>query len=126
MDKPVIADAVRAEVARRLRQIEAEEGVRIFYACESGSRAWGFPSKDSDYDVRFLYAHPRPWYLSIDVERKRDVIERPITDEIDLGGWDLRKALQLFRKSNPPLLEWLQAPIIYRSKRCGLRESLVE
>ena len=126
MDKPVIADAVRAEVARRLRQIEAEEGVRIFYACESGSRAWGFPSKDSDYDVRFLYAHPRPWYLSIDVERKRDVIERPITDEIDLGGWDLRKALQLFRKSNPPLLEWLQSPIIYRSKRCGLRESLVE
>ena len=90
--------------------------MRVFYACESGSRAWGFPSKDSDYDVRFLYAHPRPWYLSIDVERKRDVIERPITDEIDLSGWDLRKALQLFRKSNPPLLEWLQSPLIYREE----------
>ena len=54
MDEPVIADAIREEVARRLRQIEDEEGVRVFYACESGSRAWGFPSKDSDYDVRFL------------------------------------------------------------------------
>jgi len=116
MDTPVIADAVREEVERRLRQIEAEEGVRVFFACESGSRAWGFPSRDSDYDVRFLYAHPRDWYLSIDLERKRDVIERPILDEIDLSGWDLRKALQLFRKSNPPLLEWLQSPIIYREE----------
>ncbi len=100
MKKPVIAEAIREEVEHRLRQIEAEEGVRVFYACESGSRAWGFPSKDSDYDVRFLYAHPRNWYLSIDVERKRDVIERPINDALDIGGWDLRKALQLFRKSN--------------------------
>jgi uncharacterized protein len=104
------------EIFIRLRQIENEEDVTIFYACESGSRAWGFPSEDSDYDVRFLYLRQRDWYLSIDVEEKRDVIERPISDMLDISGWDLRKALKLLRKSNPPLLEWLNSPIIYRQK----------
>ncbi|MFF2480065.1 nucleotidyltransferase domain-containing protein [Paenibacillus sp. NPDC058071] len=94
-----------------LEHIEREENIRILYACESGSRAWGFPSKDSDYDVRFLYVRPEEWYLSI--FEKRDVIERPISDMLDINGWDLRKALNLFRKSNPPLLEWLQSPIVY-------------
>ncbi|MFC4100783.1 nucleotidyltransferase domain-containing protein [Paenibacillus xanthanilyticus] len=98
-------------IQEALRNIEAEEGVRILYACESGSRAWGFPSQDSDYDVRFIYVRSTDWYLSID--DKRDVIERPINDLLDINGWDLRKALRLFRKSNPPLLEWLQSPIPY-------------
>lgn len=102
------------EILSRLSQIEQEEQVHIFYACESGSRAWGFPSADSDYDVRFLYVRPKNWYLSIDVEAQRDVIERPITDVFDLSGWDLRKALKLFHKSNPPLLEWLTSPMVYR------------
>ncbi len=106
---PVTLDVRKIEV--ELKQIEQEEGVRILYACESGSRAWGFPSKDSDYDVRFIYVRPVNWYLSI-VE-KRDVIERPISDLLDINGWDLKKALNLFRKSNPPLLEWLQSPIPY-------------
>jgi len=74
----------------------------------------GFPSADSDYDVRFLYVRPRDWYLSVDVEKKPDVIEVPITDELDVSGWDIRKALTLLKKSNPPLLEWLNSPIIYR------------
>lgn len=104
------------EILRRLSQIEQEEQVHIFYACESGSRAWGFPSVDSDYDVRFLYLRSKDWYLSIDVEDKRDVIERPINDELDISGWDLRKALKLLRKSNPPLLEWLTSPIVYLEK----------
>jgi uncharacterized protein len=99
-----------------LLEIEREEGVRIFYACESGSRAWGFPSADSDYDVRFLYIRPRDWYLSVDVELKRDVVERPITDELDVSGWDIRKALMLLKKSNPPMLEWLGSPIVYREE----------
>ncbi|MDD9271523.1 nucleotidyltransferase domain-containing protein [Paenibacillus sp. GCM10023248] len=103
---------VGEHVLEELRQIEKKENVRILYACESGSRAWGFPSKDSDYDVRFLYVRPVEWYLSI--YEKRDVIERPISDMLDINGWDLRKALNLFRKSNPPLLEWLQSPIVYR------------
>lgn len=97
-----------------LNEIEAGETIRIAYACESGSRAWGFPSADSDYDVRFLYVRPIAWYLSID--EKRDVIERPVNEGLDINGWDLKKALQLFRKSNPPLLEWLGSPIVYFEK----------
>lgn len=99
-------------IVGELKKIEQVENVRVLYACESGSRAWGFPSKDSDYDVRFIYAHPTEWYLTID--EKRDVIERPATDGLlDISGWELRKALKLFRNSNPPLLEWLESPIIY-------------
>ncbi|WP_426449664.1 nucleotidyltransferase domain-containing protein [Paenibacillus sp. S-38] len=105
---------IREEIITQLHRIEEEENVRILYACESGSRAWGFPSQDSDYDVRFLYLRPLDWYLSID--EGRDVIERPISDRLDLSGWDLRKALRLFRKSNPPLLEWLQSPMPYLEK----------
>ena len=101
-------------VRNHLGKIEADENIRVVYACESGSRAWGFPSVDSDYDVRFIYIRPVEWYLSID--EKRDVIERPIDAGLDISGWDLRKALQLFRKSNPPLLEWLNSPIIYLEK----------
>ena len=101
-------------VNRRLDAIEREEGVRVLFACESGSRAWGFASPDSDYDVRFVYAHPRDWYLSIGDQR--DVIERPLVDLYDVNGWDLRKALRLFRKSNPPMLEWLGSPIVYRER----------
>jgi len=95
-----------------LAQVEAERNVRVLFACESGSRAWGFASRDSDYDVRFLYVHPRDWYLS--VEDRRDVIERPLNDDLDVSGWELRKALRLLRKSNPPLLEWLKSPLVYR------------
>ena len=76
----VTAD-IREEVARRLDAVEREEGVRVLYACESGSRAWGFASPDSDYDVRFVYAHRPDWYLSI--TDRRDVIERPIIGEFD-------------------------------------------
>lgn len=101
-------------IREQLALIEQEEQVTILYACESGSRAWGFPSQDSDYDVRFIYLQKPEWYLSI--FDKRDVIERPINDMLDINGWDLRKALNLFRKSNPPLLEWLQSPIQYEEK----------
>jgi uncharacterized protein len=108
---------VSPEVAVRVRgalaEIEREESCKVCLAVESGSRAWGFASTDSDYDVRFIYVRRPDWYLSIDVEDKRDVIERPLNDELDLSGWDLRKALRLLRKSNPPLLEWLQCRIIY-------------
>ncbi len=95
-----------------LTQLEAQHRVRVLYACESGSRAWGFASQDSDYDVRFLYVHERDWYLS--VEDRRDVLELPLSDELDVSGWELRKALRLLRKSNPPILEWLKSPLVYR------------
>jgi hypothetical protein len=111
----VIAQDKRTEIEARLTEMEAQEGVRVLYACESGSRAWGFPSTDSDYDVRFIYAHPIEWYLS--VQTQRDVIERPMDNLIDFSGWDIGKALVLLRKSNPPLLEWLQSPIVYMENK---------
>ncbi len=100
-----------ATILESLARIEQEHNVRILYAVESGSRAWGFASRDSDYDVRFIYIHPVEWYLSI--REKRDVIECPISGDLDISGWDLRKALGLFRKSNPPLLEWLGSSMVY-------------
>lgn len=99
------------EILRQLKEMEAAEGVTVLYACESGSRAWEFASADSDYDVRFIYIRPPEWYLSI--QKRRDTIERPLTNWVDLAGWDMRKALQLFQKSNPPLMEWLDSPIVY-------------
>ncbi|WP_157217140.1 nucleotidyltransferase domain-containing protein [Flavisphingomonas formosensis] len=107
-----IDPAVQREIEARLATIEAKHGIRILMAVESGSRAWGFPSPDSDYDVRFLYVRPRDWYLSL--EPGRDVIEMPIEDEIDLNGWDVRKALGLLLKSNAIVGEWIGSPIRYR------------
>ena len=112
---PLIQPQVASLIQNRLQSSAQEGGVRILYAGESGSRAWGFPSPDSDYDIRFIYAHPIDWYLSVD--ESRDVIERPIErhelGEIDLGAWDLRKTLRLVKKSNPVIWEWLQSPIVY-------------
>lgn len=104
---------IRAEIMMRLARTEREEGVRILLAIESGSRAWGFASPNSDYDVRFIYARPADWYLAVDLEERRDVIEYPIVDDIDLNGWDLRKALRLLWKTNPAMVEWIQSPITY-------------
>lgn len=100
-------------IPQRLAALEERERVRVLYACESGSRAWGFASTDSDYDVRFLYIRRPDWYMSINVNKRRDVIEEPIADQLDVNGWDLMKALILYRNSNPPLFEWLGSPIVY-------------
>jgi uncharacterized protein len=109
-------DQVTASIKQTLQKLEQNEEVVVLLAVESGSRAWGFPSADSDYDVRFIYIHRPEWYLSIDLENRRDVIEQPLKDAIDLSGWDIRKSLNLFQKSNPPLLEWLQCPIVHRER----------
>jgi len=103
---------MREEILSQLDLIERQNQVSIIFAIESGSRAWGFPSVDSDYDVRFVYAHKRDWYLS--VAAKRDVIELPADPVLDINGWDIRKALQLLRKSNISLMEWISSPIRYR------------
>jgi predicted nucleotidyltransferase len=99
-------------IQTELDRLAQEEQVTVLYACESGSRAWGFESADSDYDVRFLYVHRTERYLSI--RKRRDVIERMRGEKLDMVGWDLTKALHLYSKSNPPLFEWLQSPIVYR------------
>jgi uncharacterized protein len=104
---------VRADILSRLRAAEEQHDVRVLLAVESGSRAWGFESPNSDYDARFIYVNRRDWYLSVSLEEQRDVIEYPIVDDIDINGWDLRKALRLFSKSNPAFVEWIQSPILY-------------
>lgn len=113
---------IREKIDRELKAIEERENVRIILAVESGSRAWGFASDDSDYDVRFIYVRKEEDYLRIN--EIRDVIELPIDDELDINGWDLKKALGLMYKSNPTLIEWSMSPIIYRDSETAdeLRE----
>ena len=96
-----------------LKSIEEKYEVKILLAVESGSRAWGFASKDSDWDVRFIYAHKVRWYFSID--EKRDVIEEMFDNDIDAVGWDLKKALAQLKRSNPAFIEWANSPIVYQS-----------
>lgn len=110
-DTLAIAPEVRADIEARLARVASDDGLRLLMAVESGSRAWGFPSPDSDYDVRFLYIRPRREYLAL--KPVRDVVERPIVDEIDLNGWDIRKALGLMLKHNAVLSEWIESPIRY-------------
>lgn len=102
----------------KLTAAENTHNVKILYACESGSRGWDFASEDSDFDVRFIYVHEPAWYLAVAPEEKRDVLELGIENtpvgELDINGWELRKALKLFRLSNPPLLEWLSSPLVYK------------
>lgn len=124
MDRPKLSDIpaeARQRIDRSLTEIEHEHQVRLVFAIESGSRAWGFPSPDSDYDVRFVYVHRPDWYLS--VQARRDVIELPFDGVYDINGWDIRKTLGLACKHNPVLSEWLAAPIVYRS-RPGLTAAL--
>lgn len=104
---------MKEAIDQQIRAIEQNNGVRVLFACESGSRAWGFASTDSDYDVRFIYAQPYNNYLSI--RERKGTIELPVNQELDVNGWDIRKALQLFLKSNAPLYEWLQSPIVYKA-----------
>jgi len=112
VEDPIPAD-VRADINARLAAAERSHDVKVLLAVESGSRAWGFASPDSDYDARFIYVHRPEWYLAVGLEEQRDVIEYPIVDEIDINGWDLRKSLRLFWKSNPAFVEWIQSPIVY-------------
>lgn len=116
---PSVSDDMRATILQELRKIETDNDVRILFAIESGSRAWGFPSPDSDYDARFIYARPQDWYLSL--TPGRDVIELPINGELDINGWDIKKALGLLLKPNPVMLEWLSSPIryIWNDDICG-------
>lgn len=113
-------------IKNKIAQIEKDYDVDIIFAIESGSRAWGFESKDSDYDVRFVYRHRMDYY--VDVIPERDVIELPINDIDDYSGWDIRKALFLMNKSNPSLFEWINSPIVYKKdeKRFNLIKQAAE
>jgi predicted nucleotidyltransferase len=105
---------MQEEIKIQLQKVEHDKNIKILYAVESGSRAWGFASTDSDWDVRYVYIHRPEWYLSID--DKKDSMEEILPNDIDLSGWEIRKALKLFRKSNPPLMEWLRSPLLYKEQ----------
>ena len=100
-------------IPAKLAEIEEKENVHILYCVESGSRAWGFASPDSDFDVRFIYVRPKEYYLRLD--KTRDIIEWQLDDTLDINGWDLQKALVLLHKSNPTLFEWNKSPIVYKT-----------
>lgn len=106
---------IEKEINEKLDDIEKREGVRILHAVESGSRAWGFASPDSDYDVRFVYARSEADYLRID--EPRDVIEWQLDEVLDINGWDLKKALKQFARGNATLFEWSGSPIVYRTTK---------
>ncbi len=111
-------------IKRKLYSLEKEYKVKILYACEAGSRVWGFESPDSDYDIRFIYAHDTDYYLSYDIESKSNVIEyMDPTGMYDYVGWDIKKALSLYAKSNGNLFEWVTSPvhhIVYGSLHSSL------
>lgn len=104
---------MKKKIQEYLLEIEKQHAVKILYACEAGSRVWGFPSKDSDYDIRFIYVRPKDYYLTLNIENKRDVIEDKKNAPLDFAGWDVRKALKLLKKCNPPLFEWFNSTIVY-------------
>ena len=106
---------MQSAILRHLEDIEKQYDVRILLAVESGSRARGLNSNESDWDLRFVYVNKLDWYLRVNEDR--DVIEEMYDDNVDLVGWELRKTLRLFQKSNPSLMEWLHSPVIYRADK---------
>ena len=102
-------------IKEKLSQIEERENIRILYACESGSRAWGFASSDSDYDVRFIYVRPKEFYLKL--ENTCDTLECELNEIYDISGWDLKKMLRLLNRSNPSIFEWAASPLVYKTTK---------
>jgi predicted nucleotidyltransferase len=119
MAKPshAIDPAVRKIIDAQLEELERKHDIRILYACESGSRGWGFASRDSDYDVRFVYVHRLAWYLQVrrEAASREDVIIQPVNGELDINGWELNKALSLFKGGNSTYVEWMDSPVCYRN-----------
>ena len=104
---------IKKKILDKLEEIETRENVRVLYAVESGSRAWGVESPDSDYDVRFIYLRPKDDYLRLD--EIRDVIEWQLDDILDINGWDIKKTLIQFHKGNATLFEWANSPVVYKT-----------
>lgn len=117
---------MKTKILEKLSEIEKEKNIEILFAVESGSRAWGFESPDSDYDIRFVYKHNKEWYLNI--WEQKDTIEFMTEDDLDGSGWEFKKALKLLAKSNASFLGWLFSPIIYKADEAFLNgmKSLAE
>ncbi|WP_086933996.1 nucleotidyltransferase domain-containing protein [Agarilytica rhodophyticola] len=121
----MIQDKKREDINRLLKNIENDKNINVILAVESGSRAWGFPSLDSDYDIRIIYCHTLDWYLS--AFKKKDVIENVFIDDLDVSGWDIAKSINLMHKGNAALCEWLYSPIVYKKddEKLSLLKELV-
>lgn len=120
---------MRNTILQRLEDFSREQGFRILFACETGSRGWGFASPDSDFDIRFIYVHERDAYLRLTPPPDTfSLMEERDGEVLDFNAWDLRKVLQHTRRSNATVFEWLQSPIIYREEPGFLTElwSLVQ
>lgn len=104
---------ITKEIEQKLLEIEKNENVKVLHAVESGSRAWGFASPDSDYDVRFIYVRRKEDYLKLN--ESRDVIEWQLDEVLDINGWDLKKVLKQFYRGNATLFEWSNSPIVYKT-----------
>lgn len=101
-------------ILTKLKAIEKENGFRILFAAESGSRAWGLSSTDSDYDIRFIYAYPTSRYLELNEPR---ATYDKISKDLDFSGWDIKKTLRLFYNGNMSVYEWLHSPTVYKSSQ---------
>lgn len=111
------------KIKKYISDLEKEKDIKILWACETGSRAWGFPSPDSDYDIRLIYVHKKDWYLTL--SEPKDTVERMLdNNDIDISGWELKKSLKLLRKSNASLLERIQSPIVYQSDTAFINDLL--
>jgi len=119
----MIDNEIFQSIQSELKKIESQHNISIVYACESGSRAWGFASPDSDYDVRFIYRRSEDYYLSL--EKKADTLDFPLSGDLDIGGWDLSKVLQHIKKSNAVISEWLQSPVVYYEAE-GIKKELLD
>ena len=104
---------IKQKILEKLKELETAEHLKVLHAVESGSRAWGFASPDSDYDCRFIYVRQKEEYLKLNPVR--DVAEVQLDDVFDINGWDLQKMLKLLYKSNPTIFEWMNSPIVYRT-----------
>ena len=105
---------MRKKIQTQLRRIEEEENIKILLAVESGSRAWGFASPDSDYDVRFIYIRRMEDYLKL--EKVRDVIELPMDDVLDMNGWDLQTLYHYISMAEGNYREYLKGDFVRAKK----------
>ncbi|WP_078380248.1 nucleotidyltransferase domain-containing protein [Sutcliffiella halmapala] len=111
---------MKLSILKQLSQIEKEKQIKILYACEAGSRAYNVATTESDFDIRFIYVSPLPFYLSLSTINDTISIQE---DKWDIHGWDLKKALTLAQKSNPSLFEWMLSPVHY-TKEVAFYEKL--
>ncbi|MBQ9971693.1 MAG: nucleotidyltransferase domain-containing protein [Elusimicrobiaceae bacterium] len=107
---------MKKSIIKKLEELEKEHHIKIFHAVESGSRAWGFASQDSDYDVRFLYYHRPEWYFSVS-KQADNIVKMEEHNLLDFAGWELKKTLLLLIKGNMSLYEWIQSPIVYKQSK---------